>query len=248
MRGITLYFEHAAAGLTLRGWVARPAFSRSQADMQHFYVNQRMVRDRLVTHAVRQAYQDVLYHGRHPAYVLFLGLSPALVDVNVHPTKHEVRFRESRLVHDFLFRTLHQVLATPAIEDPSRPRETPQPMPVAGTARPHQATMPLPIAERRAAYAAAREWQSPVPDTTAVAVDSAPSATADDQYPLGFAIAQLHGIYVLAQNSQGMVGPQVAQQLFDRTSLKPIRVERAVLAKRRRRSGWAQHGSAIKRQ
>ena len=119
-----LYFEHAAAGLRLHGWVARPAFSRSQADMQHFYVNRRMVRDKLVAHAVRQAFQDVLYHGRHPAYVLFLELAPALVDVNVHPTKHEVRFREGRLVHDFLFRTLHQVLAEPvtdaALEDQER--------------------------------------------------------------------------------------------------------------------------------
>ncbi|MGB5744809.1 MAG: DNA mismatch repair endonuclease MutL, partial [Sedimenticolaceae bacterium] len=148
-----LYFEHAAAGLELSGWVARPTFSRSQADMQHFYVNHRMVRDKLVTHAVRQAYQDVLYHGRHPAYVLFLGLSPALVDVNVHPTKHEVRFRESRLVHDFLFRSLHQVLAAPAVEDASGAWEAPQQMPVAASARPRQTAMPLPIAERRAAYA-----------------------------------------------------------------------------------------------
>ena len=200
-----LYFDHAAAGLELSGWVARPTFSRSQADMQHFYVNQRMVRDKLVTHAVRQAYQDVLYHGRHPAYVLFLGLSPALVDVNVHPTKHEVRFRESRLVHDFLFRSLHQVLAAPAIEDASAPRETAQPMPVAASARPHQAAMPLPIAERRAAYAAAREWQSPVLDKTPVGVHGAPNAAADDRYPLGFAIAQLHGVYVLSQNAEGLV-------------------------------------------
>ncbi|HHI77357.1 MAG TPA: DNA mismatch repair endonuclease MutL, partial [Gammaproteobacteria bacterium] len=118
-----LFFEHAAAGLTLRGWVARPTFSRSQADMQHFYVNGRMVRDKLVTHAVRQAFQDVLYHGRHPAYVLFLELDPVLVDVNVHPTKHEVRFREGRLVHDFIFRTLHQVLAEerPAAAEPAAP-------------------------------------------------------------------------------------------------------------------------------
>ena len=109
-------FEHAAAGLNLSGWIGLPTFSRSQADMQHFFVNGRMVRDKLVTHAVRQAYQDVLFHGRHPAYVLFLELNPVLVDVNAHPTKHEVRFRNGRLVHDFLFRTLHQVLAEPADE------------------------------------------------------------------------------------------------------------------------------------
>ena len=205
-----LYFEHEAAGLSLSGWVARPAFSRSQADMQHFYVNQRMVRDKLVAHAVRQAYQDVLYHGRQPAYVLFLGLSPALVDVNVHPTKHEVRFRESRLVHDFLFRTLHQVLAEPATEalgeGPAElmaaPVSTPEPSPM-----PHQAAMPLRVGERREAYRASREWQAPPPARTSAA--TAMSALADespaDAPPLGFAIAQLHGVYVLAQNREGLV-------------------------------------------
>ncbi|MGD8678314.1 MAG: DNA mismatch repair endonuclease MutL, partial [Chromatiales bacterium] len=114
----SLAFEQQAAGLRLWGWVGLPSFSRSQADMQHFFVNGRMVRDKLVTHAVRQAYQDVLYHGRQPAYLIYLELDPVMVDVNVHPTKHEVRFREGRLVHDFIFRTLHQVLAE------TRPRDT----------------------------------------------------------------------------------------------------------------------------
>jgi DNA mismatch repair protein MutL len=98
-------------GLRLSGWVAQPAFARSQADMQFFYVNGRLVRDKLVAHAVRQAYQDVLHHGRHPAYVLFLELPPRQVDVNVHPAKQEVRFREGRQVHDFIFRALHRRLA-----------------------------------------------------------------------------------------------------------------------------------------
>ena len=106
-----IHIEHSAAGLSLHGWVALPTFSRSQADLQFFYVNQRMVRDKLVTHAIRQAYQDVLFHGRHPAYVLFLEVDPASVDVNAHPAKHEVRFRDSRLVHDYLFRTLRDALA-----------------------------------------------------------------------------------------------------------------------------------------
>ena len=106
-----LHLDMQRSGLRLQGWVALPTFSRSQADLQHFFVNGRAIRDKLVSHAVRQAYQDVLFHGRHPAYVLYLELDPAGVDVNVHPTKHEVRFRDTRLVHDFLFRSLHQALA-----------------------------------------------------------------------------------------------------------------------------------------
>ena len=104
-------------GLRLWGWVGLPTFSRSQADLQYFYVNGRMVRDKLVAHAVRQAYRDVLYNGRHPAFVLFLEIDPAVVDVNVHPTKHEVRFRDSRMVHDVLSGTLHRSLADVRPED-----------------------------------------------------------------------------------------------------------------------------------
>ena len=106
-----LYIDIEHSDLRLWGWVALPTFSRSQADLQHFYVNGRAIKDRLVAHAVKQAYQDVLYHGRHPAFVLYLELNSSNVDVNVHPTKHEVRFRDGRLVHDFLFRSLHKALA-----------------------------------------------------------------------------------------------------------------------------------------
>ena len=208
-----LYFEHAAAGLNLSGWVARPAFSRSQADMQHFYVNQRMVRDKLVAHAVRQAYQDVLFHGRHPAYVLFLGLDPVLVDVNVHPTKHEVRFREGRLVHDFLFRTLHQVLAEPATQIPdSGEREASDAPPPkssevgASVASGWQTNMSLHVGERREAYRAAEAWQAPASGAVAINRATAPEDASDTaEHPLGFAVAQLHGVYILAQNAEGLV-------------------------------------------
>ncbi len=106
-----VYVEHEAAGLHLRGWLGAPTYSRAQADQQYFYVNGRMVRDKVLSHAVRLAYQDVLYHGRQPAFVLFLEMDPAAVDVNAHPTKAEVRLRESRLVHDFLHHTLKDALA-----------------------------------------------------------------------------------------------------------------------------------------
>ncbi|MEN8213795.1 MAG: DNA mismatch repair endonuclease MutL [Pseudomonadota bacterium] len=207
-----LYFAHAAAGLHLRGWVGLPAFSRSQADMQHFFVNGRMVRDKLVSHAIRQAYQDVLFHGRHPAYVLYLELNPVLVDVNVHPTKHEVRFREGRLVHDFLFRTLHQVLADVR---PGEPGDAPEPQQPA-TAAPSPGTAPaagFPAAavqqqgfalnmreQRPAAYRASLEMQRPPLQPA-----DEPGAGQQEIPPLGYALAQLHGVYILAQNRDGLI-------------------------------------------
>lgn len=104
------YVEFSAIGFKLRGWLGLPEDARSQTDLQYFYVNQRIVRDRLVNHGIRQAYQDLIYEGRHPCYVLFLDIEPEMVDVNVHPTKHEVRFRDSRLIHDFIAHHLHQAL------------------------------------------------------------------------------------------------------------------------------------------
>lgn len=129
------YIEREAGALRLSGWVGLPTHSRAQADQQYFFVNGRVVRDRLVAHAVRQAYRDVLYNGRHPVFVLYLTLDPDVVDVNVHPTKHEVRFRDGRMVHDFLYSSLHHSLADarPNAEDVSAasssqaatPEETP---------------------------------------------------------------------------------------------------------------------------
>ncbi len=144
-----LAVAEAAVDLRLSGWVAAPAFSRSQADLQFFYVNGRLVRDKLVTHAVRQAFQDVLHHSRHPAYVLYLELPPVLVDVNVHPAKQEVRFREGRQVHDFIFRALHRRLAAGELGPPGAsgnlPAWDPETYPGATTGPGSAVFNPLPI-------------------------------------------------------------------------------------------------------
>jgi DNA mismatch repair protein MutL len=195
-----LHVEHAAAGMVLRGWIALPAFSRSQPDLQFFYVNHRMVRDKLVTHAVRQAYADVLYQGRHPAFVLFLEMDPAAVDVNAHPTKYEVRFRDSRLVHDFLSGTLREALAQirPATTGPDSRPPVATAMPAWSEHTPLQTGMALDVQDQLAAYSALHPRPAPAAIPPPVAQDSA-------DYPLGFALAQLHGIYILAQNARGLV-------------------------------------------
>lgn len=216
------HMEYAAAGLSMHGWIASPSFSRSQADMQYFFVNGRMIRDRLVTHAVRQAYQDVLYHGRHPAYVLYLELDPALVDVNAHPTKHEVRFRESRLVHDFLFRGIHRALAdvrpadiaaqaapmagNPAMQaaQPAQTMAAVQGYAYAGTA-PRQSSMALPVQEQIQAYANLSRGFTPQQAEAFNAQAAAEKAVDAEIPPLGFALAQLHGIYILSQTASGLV-------------------------------------------
>ncbi|MBD3619204.1 MAG: DNA mismatch repair endonuclease MutL [Chromatiales bacterium] len=202
-----VHVDYASGDLRIRGWMGLPTFSRSQADLQYFYVNGRMVRDKVITHAVRQAYQDVLYHGRHPAFVLFFELDPGLVDVNAHPTKHEVRFREQRLVHDFLYRTLHQALADirPAAADTPVLAEAHAPAVGSGSADwspPRQGVMPVAapalVKEQMAAYGSLHQ---------AAAAPPQPIAAEDEAGvpPLGYALAQLHGIYILAENAQGLV-------------------------------------------
>ncbi|MDX1608722.1 MAG: DNA mismatch repair endonuclease MutL [Halofilum sp. (in: g-proteobacteria)] len=195
-----LAIEHAGAGLHLSGWVAQPTFSRSQPDLQEFYVNGRAVRDRVVQHAVRQAFADVLHHGRHPAFVLYLEIDPAQVDVNVHPAKHEVRFRESRLVHEFLRRTLEDALAgTRAGAAPAAPARA-EALWGGGSAAPtpRQAGMGLPVAEAMAAYAALHEPASASETVGGPATDA-------QTPPLGFARAQIHDVYIVAENAAGVV-------------------------------------------
>ncbi len=210
--GASLRIEHAAAGLRLHGWVGLPTASRAQADQQYFHVNGRLVRDRLVAHAVRQAYADVLFHGRHAAFVLFLELDPALVDVNVHPAKHEVRFREGRLVHDFLYRTLDEALAQTRAGGamgaaPAAIAEMRGPT-AAQAWMPTQAGLGLGVREPLADYAALLGRGPSLPQSpVAVMPASAVGIVSGDSEvpPLGFALAQLHGIYVLAENAHGLI-------------------------------------------
>ena len=218
--GRSLRVEHAAAGLHLHGWVGLPTASRAQADQQYFHVNGRLVRDRLVAHAVRQAYADVLYHGRHSAFVLFLDLDPVLVDVNVHPAKHEVRFREGRLVHDFLYRTLDDALSGARAGGHPGAMETPltamaavayaQAGPAAAHAFAAHRQGGLGLREPLADYAALFGAGSPPPGLAGIgriAGSNAATSNADHAGipPLGFALAQLHGIYVLAENANGLI-------------------------------------------
>jgi DNA mismatch repair protein MutL len=192
------------AGLKLWGWVGLATFSRSQGDLQYFYVNGRSVKDKLVTHAVKQAYRDVLFHGRHPAYVLFLELDPSLVDVNVHPTKHEVRFRDGRFVHDFLFSSLYKSLSevTP-VDQLETSKELnqlnstfalPQKMNENNDGGFNQGALSLVDGKRNFLESSDKS------DDFSIAENQR-----TDVPPLGYAIAQLHGVFILAQNDQGLV-------------------------------------------
>ncbi len=197
----SLRFNTQAGRLQLWGWLSLPTFSRSQRDMQYFFVNGRMVKDKTVAHAIRQAYADVLYHGRHPAFVLYLQIDPAEVDVNVHPAKQEVRFRDGRSVHDFVLRSLKEVLAK--TQAGSVESSLPQRASIATTPsyfHGQQQSVPLQVNERIEAYKELHgdpAAQAPQPNAPTVAEGEAP--------PLGYALGQLHGVYILAQNEKGLV-------------------------------------------
>ena len=229
----------------LYGWMGEPSYSRSQAVNQYFYVNGRIVRDKVVSHAVRQAYKDVLYQNRHPVYILYLDLDPRAVDVNVHPTKHEVRFRESRQVHDFLYRSLHRVIAdirpgdgataasnpseNTTVESAGYPHQE-QPMQIRPPDTPSQKVLGLSsstpsISQHGQRFSASNasgftekpqlasvaeqlsSYKSLLGGETSAAPQLSSTASGDESeiLPLGYAIAQLHGIYILAQNREGLI-------------------------------------------
>jgi DNA mismatch repair protein MutL len=198
-----LYIEHEATGCKLAGWICQPTFARAQPDLQYFYLNGRMLRDRLAGNALRMGYRDVLFHGRHPAYVLFLELDPTQVDVNAHPAKLEVRFRNGRHVHDFLFRSVERALRATyagASSDSVAPASTASLLGQAAVSEmwpargPTQSALGLRVEDspRPAAFNA---------PTTHAAQDVATPQTP----PLGFAIAQLHGVYILSQAPDGLI-------------------------------------------
>lgn len=216
-----LYIDNDRTGIRLWGWIGLPTFSRSQPDLQYFFVNGRSIRDKVVSHAVRQAYQDVLYHGRHPAYVLFLEILPSDVDVNVHPTKHEVRFRESGSIHSFVSSTLKNALASDRPQDHLQTGSENSSAGIEGLTQGNaldnqlqQSSLSL-LSTPSSGYQ--QTWQGLQSGFNSVNTplsnyQSLYSGQGQDQAegeheipPLGFAIAQLKGIFILAENSHGLI-------------------------------------------
>lgn len=205
--GLTFVNESLVVDLTrddmrLSGWVGLPTHTRSSANRQYFFVNGRHVADRLIAHAIKQGYQDVMFHGRHPVFVLNLQLDPEHVDVNVHPTKREVRFREARRVHDFLMSGMYHELKTIGTKKPQYLTLDPSPT---STRSPfgkefedhHESSIPLevpssiPLTRERSGKSLQMEHSEP--------------PTTGEIPPMGYALAQLHGAYILAENAEGLV-------------------------------------------
>ena len=198
-----LVVDSSATGLSLKGWACRATFNRAQADCQNVFVNGRVVRDKLVSHALRQAYRDVLFHGRHPCYLLYLELDPSQVDVNVHPTKHEVRFRDSRLIYDFLLRSISRVLAD------DRPEQV---LGQESSFRAISADQQIETAQHQPGIrfgdsvrpSAGFDALSRLVKTTGLS-ESGKDFDQQDIPPMGYAVAQLHGVYIIAQTQDGMI-------------------------------------------
>ena len=220
--GSSVAINESHAALSLTGFVALPRYTRAGRDQQFMFVNGRFVRDKLLQHAIREAYADVMHHGRQPAFALFLQIAPELVDVNVHPAKAEVRFRDSRAMHQFVFHAIQKSLAATSAEV-SSPRADPlryvtsvlSSAPAADNrtadwAHAQQAQMPMSYRpEARPAYAdSVREpmaFYQALRGAAAVMPPVVNTAETSALPPLGFALAQLHGIYILAQNANGLV-------------------------------------------
>jgi len=204
----TIAVDAAAGALGVSGWVIRPGAATASRDSQHVFVNGRYVRDKLIVHALKEAYRDVLHHQLNPAYCLFIRLPPDAVDVNVHPAKTEIRFRDSRGVHQFLFHAVERLLSTPvtagAVPDAAGSSAAQGFRP--GFFAPQQASMPLQVNEAMAFYAPLQGAGVGGKDSGGlVAPPAQPLPDGIDAPLLGYAVAQLHGVYVLAQNAQGLV-------------------------------------------
>ena len=207
----TIAVDAAAGVLRVSGWVIRPGAATASRDSQHVFVNGRYVRDKLIVHALKEAYRDVLHHQLNPAYCLFISLPPDLVDVNVHPAKTEIRFRDSRGVHQFLFHAVERLLSAPVEGNATGALDLSAPgsfkSPVYGA--PQQVTMPLQVSEAMAFYAPLQgsgvRGQDSGGGLVAPAAQPLPEVGSGDAPPLGYALGQLHGVYVLAQNAQGLV-------------------------------------------
>lgn len=205
----SFFIDEQRHGMRLSGWVAKPSWNRASADRQFFYINGRMIKDKLIGHAVRQAYQDVLFHGRFPAFVLYFELDPTWVDVNVHPTKHEVRFRETQQVHGFIFGALNHALSqtkpgTQLNTEAQGGLNTANITPIDYSKMQTSLQFARPASSNYVAEPAGNYLQS-IAQSSQCLPDMPVTVDDVDMPPLGFAKAQIHGVFILAENKEGMV-------------------------------------------